>query len=74
MLVHLYMNTEQLFPIVSVMSDRAYGKGDLRYAEKYGQYSMTACMLVFIVTVILYIAVAFALSPIGVNGGHSFGM
>lgn len=56
------------------MSDRAYAAGDIRYAEKWGQYSMTACMLIFICTVILYIAVGFALSPIGTNGGHSLGM
>lgn len=56
------------------MSDRAYSAGDIRYAEKWGQYSMTACMLVFISSVILYVAVVFALSPIGVNGGHSLGM
>ncbi|KAH3830411.1 uncharacterized protein LOC127877577 [Dreissena polymorpha] len=59
--------------IFSVMSDRAYNRGDLRYAEKWAQYTMTACMFIFIFTVILYIAIGFSLSTIGMNEGYQFG-
>lgn len=59
--------------VFAMMSDRAYQKGDVRYAQKWGGYALTACMCIFIFTVILYIAIGFALSPIGINGSYSFG-
>ncbi|XP_052802895.1 uncharacterized protein LOC128233058 [Mya arenaria] len=60
--------------IFSVLSDRAYDRGDLRYAEKWAQYTLSACMFIFIFTVILYIAIGFSLSPLGINGGHALGV
>ncbi|XP_060597045.1 uncharacterized protein LOC132750969 [Ruditapes philippinarum] len=59
--------------IFAVMSERAYRRADIRYAQKWASYSITSCMCIFIFTVILYIAIGFAVSPIGINGGHSFG-
>ncbi|KAL4225207.1 hypothetical protein ACF0H5_015898 [Mactra antiquata] len=59
--------------IFSILSERAYKNADIRYAHKWSSYAMTANMCVFIGTVILYIAIGFALSPIGIQGGHSFG-
>lgn len=58
--------------IFSIMSDRAYTAGDVKYAEKWGSYAFTTCIMVFIFSVILYIAIGFALSPIGTKGGHVY--
>ena len=54
------------------MSDRAYYAADIRYAEKWGEYAFTACIIIFIATVVLAVAVGFSLSPYGVKGGHSY--
>lgn len=58
--------------IFSIMSDRAYDAGDVKYADKWGSYAFTASMMIFIFSVILYVAIGFALSPIGTKGGHTY--
>lgn len=58
--------------VFSILSDRAYKRGDVRYAQKWGDYAFTACIMTFIFSVILYIAIGFTLSPIGVRGGHLY--
>ena len=57
---------------ISVMSDRAYNAGDVKYADKWGSYSFTTSVMIFIASSILYIAIGFALSPIGTKGGHVY--
>ena len=54
------------------MSDRAYNAGDVKYADKWGSYSFTTSVMIFIASSILYIAIGFALSPIGTKGGHVY--
>ena len=54
------------------MSDRAYGAGDVKYADKWGSYAFTTCIMTFIFSAIIYTAIGFALSPIGTKGGYTY--
>ena len=58
--------------LFSVMSDRAYGAGDVKYADKWGSYAFTTCIMTFIFSAIIYTAIGFALSPIGTKGGYTY--
>ncbi|XP_067654596.1 uncharacterized protein [Haliotis asinina] len=53
------------------MSSRAYGQGDLKYANKWSQYAFMMGMITIVASVLIYITIGFALSPMGIKGSHS---
>ncbi|KAK3591847.1 hypothetical protein CHS0354_005043 [Potamilus streckersoni] len=58
--------------IFSIMSERSYRNGDLKYAEKWAMYSFSCSMMTFIASVIIYIAIGFTLSPYRFKGSSSY--
>lgn len=56
----------------SIMSDRAFKQGDLKFADKWSQYAFFMCMVTIVASIVLYIAIGFAVSNIGLRGGHSY--
>ncbi|KAK7491478.1 hypothetical protein BaRGS_00017307 [Batillaria attramentaria] len=56
----------------AIMSDRAFKQGDLRFADKWSQYAFFTCMVTIVASIVMYIAIGFSLSTIGVRGGHSY--
>ncbi|KAL5007329.1 hypothetical protein ScPMuIL_016135 [Solemya velum] len=57
--------------LFSTLSNKSYRNGDLKYALKWSNYSFTASILTFCVSALLYVAIGFALSPLGIKGGHA---
>ncbi|KAK6192634.1 hypothetical protein SNE40_004075 [Patella caerulea] len=58
--------------IFSYMSIRSYKRGDVKYAYKWSNHAFLMGMITIVLSLVLYIAIGFALSPIGVRGGHSY--
>ena len=58
--------------VLPVLSNRAFKEGDLKFAEKWSQYAFLTCMITVVVSIVIYIAIGFSLSPIGLRGGHSY--
>jgi hypothetical protein len=54
------------------MSRRALNEGDLKFADKWGQYAFLMCMITIVASIVLYIAIGFALTSLGIRGGHSY--
>lgn len=54
------------------MSDRAFKQGDIKFAEKWSQYAFLTCMITVVASLVIYIALGFALSGLGLRGGHSY--
>ena len=58
--------------VLPVLSNRAFKEGDLKFAEKWSQYAFLTCMITIVVSIVIYIAIGFSLSTIGLRGGHSY--
>ncbi|KAJ8298679.1 hypothetical protein KUTeg_022739 [Tegillarca granosa] len=58
--------------IFSVMSNRSYYDGDLKYSQKWANYSFMCSMLTIGISIIVYIAIGFSLSEMGFRGGQSY--
>ncbi|KAL8593821.1 hypothetical protein ACOMHN_064018 [Nucella lapillus] len=58
--------------VFAYLSDRAFKRGDLPYANKWSRYTFLACMIVIIASLVIYVAIGFSLSKIRSSGGHSF--
>ncbi|KAK3102835.1 hypothetical protein FSP39_014305 [Pinctada imbricata] len=57
--------------LFSVMSNRSYADGDIKYSQKWASYSFMSSMITIGVTIFLAIIVGFSLSPLGIRGGHT---
>ncbi|KAL8568142.1 hypothetical protein ACOMHN_027665 [Nucella lapillus] len=58
--------------IFSYLSQRAFLNADIKFAEKWSQYSFLMCMVTVVFSLILYLTLTFALSNMGYRGGHSY--
>lgn len=58
--------------LFSYKSRSSFGQGDIKYAEKWSQYSFLISMITIVASVVIYIALIFSLSTIGYRGGHSY--
>ncbi|XP_041366772.1 uncharacterized protein LOC121381514 isoform X2 [Gigantopelta aegis] len=59
--------------LFTYMSNRAYSNGDLKYSEKWSHYALLMSMITIVVSLVMYIAIGFALSPLSTKGGYAFG-
>lgn len=56
--------------LFSVMSDRAYKRGDLSYSFKWSMHSFFWSVVTIVASIVLYMAIGFALSSINTRGGY----
>ncbi|GFN87283.1 hypothetical protein PoB_001378900 [Plakobranchus ocellatus] len=57
--------------VFAYMSNRSYKDGDLIYATKWSNYAFLAAMITVVASVVIYIAIGFAVAGPGVRGGHT---
>ncbi|XP_060070033.1 uncharacterized protein LOC132550052 [Ylistrum balloti] len=55
----------------AVMSSRSYDDGDVKTALKWANYAFMLSMMTIGISIIVYIAIGFSLSPLGTKGGHT---
>ncbi|XP_076471370.1 uncharacterized protein LOC143301166 [Babylonia areolata] len=58
--------------VFSYLSNRAFKRGDLPYADKWSRYTFLSCMIIIVASLIIYIAIGFSLSKLDSHGGHSY--
>ncbi|XP_076450800.1 uncharacterized protein LOC143286849 [Babylonia areolata] len=56
----------------SFLSYRSFTQGDLKYAEKWSQYTFLMSMIAIVFAILMGIALSFSLGSIGYRGGHSY--
>lgn len=65
-------NNQYFCILFTVMSNRSYYDGDLKYSEKWANYSFMCSMLTIGISIIVYIAIGFSMSEMGYRGGQSY--
>ncbi|GAB1599830.1 uncharacterized protein LOC115217430 isoform X1 [Argonauta hians] len=55
---------------LSVMSNRAYAQGDLKYAQKWSLNSFFWSTVSIVVAIVVYIAIGFSISKLTTRGGY----
>ncbi|RUS75447.1 hypothetical protein EGW08_016797 [Elysia chlorotica] len=58
--------------VFALMSRSSYKDGDLPYATKWSNYAFLAAMITVAASVVIYIAIFFAVAGPSVKGGHVY--